>query len=424
MKPNEERAAMKPFKIGRIHIRNFKSIIEFEQTFHRDLMIFDGPNGFGKTTIFDSLELIMFGRIKRIDDYKIVDQKQGYRDSLYFNDPDQDVLIQVQFYSEEKTYVVTKRLPSRKKTRKKPQVSTANAPTAWNQFETYITDDFVDQFETFKPVSQEQVHEHLDVTHLMRAFHLFYYIQQEEKTHFIKSTEKDRLKALSDLFDTKKEEEERKKLEEVCKVINKRLDALDTEIDALKETGDTAEAEGINTNHVTPYSSLITQKGQPLWDKELTSVTPELRQKSHEELDLLKDLVLNVQAFEAATFNRRLSNYIDNQNLMQATVILFAHLSINPTQFREKEQLLKDYRLWFNRLAREHLVDEINRDGVYEALLKIVNTQHWPIKEEALFDLINQIRQQRRNSSELENIVVQINDTRNALFAKNKQFLD
>ncbi|WP_397548084.1 AAA family ATPase [Rossellomorea yichunensis] len=44
--------------INRLYIENFKTIdkavISFE---NQDITVLDGPNGFGKTTIFDSIEL-------------------------------------------------------------------------------------------------------------------------------------------------------------------------------------------------------------------------------------------------------------------------------------------------------------------------------------------------------------------------------
>lgn len=56
------------FKIGRMRIDNFKSFgepVDFDFS-GADLVLFDGPNGFGKTTIFDAIELCFTGEISRI----------------------------------------------------------------------------------------------------------------------------------------------------------------------------------------------------------------------------------------------------------------------------------------------------------------------------------------------------------------------
>ena len=56
-------------KLGRMRIENFKSFVEpveFDFT-GNDLVLFDGPNGFGKTTIFDAVELCFTGEVFRVE---------------------------------------------------------------------------------------------------------------------------------------------------------------------------------------------------------------------------------------------------------------------------------------------------------------------------------------------------------------------
>lgn len=60
-------------RIKSLEIKNFKL---FKERFDRvrdiaetDLILLNGPNGYGKTTIFDALELALTGKIKRINTY-------------------------------------------------------------------------------------------------------------------------------------------------------------------------------------------------------------------------------------------------------------------------------------------------------------------------------------------------------------------
>ena len=55
-------------------------------------------------------------------------------------------------------------------------------------------------------ISDSDVEEILDISDLERFFNLFYYVQQEENTLFLKKSGKDRMEAISSLFDTKEEE--------------------------------------------------------------------------------------------------------------------------------------------------------------------------------------------------------------------------
>ena len=75
---------MSNYKIGRLLVKNFKSYTEeFSFNFkNKDLIILDGPNGFGKTTIFDAIEIALTGTVSRFKDSKIIDTKQRRKNML------------------------------------------------------------------------------------------------------------------------------------------------------------------------------------------------------------------------------------------------------------------------------------------------------------------------------------------------------
>ena len=61
---------MRNIKILSVHLRNFKGFEELNVDFSgSDAVVLGGQNGFGKTTIFDGLELLFTGKIKRLADY-------------------------------------------------------------------------------------------------------------------------------------------------------------------------------------------------------------------------------------------------------------------------------------------------------------------------------------------------------------------
>lgn len=413
---------MNTYKIRRIHIENFKSITLFDECFQENMVILDGPNGFGKTTIFDALELVMYGQIKRIADYKIVDQRQGYRDHLYRNNSLRQLLIQVQFYSDSDSFVVSKRLPPNPKNRRKPVMD--NSPTAWDAFETYITPDFVSEFNPSEKVTQAAVHELLGVQQLIRAFHLFYYIQQEEKTFFLRSTESDRLNALSYLFDTKREETDRNTLDKLRRKTVKQLTILNKKIPSLQqEISQKKTALTNQTEHVLPYVTFLAKEPLPPWDKELETVTEDLRQKSQLELAQIRDFVLHVDTFEAARFNKELSAYLENKELLKHTIVLYSHLGINPTELRTISARQAEYKDWLNRLTREKFIDELETEGSLSTLINLINQHQWPVNIQETQAWIHTIRSQRKNTAELTAIAGNINKTRKTLQSLNQQFL-
>ena len=92
------------YSINRLEISNFKLIadkktIDFSKC---DLVVLDGPNGFGKTTIFDAVELILTGKINRIKN--TADKRIGYSDILLVKNPDLDTEIKIEFSDEKNSF--------------------------------------------------------------------------------------------------------------------------------------------------------------------------------------------------------------------------------------------------------------------------------------------------------------------------------
>ena len=71
-------------KIKKIHIKNFKLFENFSIKFaDHDLIVFDGPNGFGKTSLYDAIELLFTGSLRRYD--KLVKNNVDHRKSVNGN---------------------------------------------------------------------------------------------------------------------------------------------------------------------------------------------------------------------------------------------------------------------------------------------------------------------------------------------------
>lgn len=61
---------MTKMKIRRISLLNFKGFEKLQLSFDSEnVIILGGKNGYGKTTLFDALELLFSGRIQRMIDY-------------------------------------------------------------------------------------------------------------------------------------------------------------------------------------------------------------------------------------------------------------------------------------------------------------------------------------------------------------------
>lgn len=133
------------FKIGNIYIENFKSVEKAFLNFsEKDLIVLDGPNGFGKTTIFDAVELVLTGGIRRIENVKITDGKRGYDDFLFAKNQNLPIILKVELYDgfNKKRIVIGRKIVHSHLTRskKKPQ----DFPSSLHLLSTF-EDDLTDE---------------------------------------------------------------------------------------------------------------------------------------------------------------------------------------------------------------------------------------------------------------------------------------
>lgn len=91
------------WKISKIEIQSFKAFDKISLDFEKSsLLTLDGPNGYGKTSIFDAIELLLTGKIGRT--FRLFTNimpasKKNYDDNLYWNNKKskQDLYIKAEF---------------------------------------------------------------------------------------------------------------------------------------------------------------------------------------------------------------------------------------------------------------------------------------------------------------------------------------
>lgn len=108
------------WKIARIEVSSFKAFKHIDLDLGTSsLVTLDGPNGYGKTSIFDAVELLLTGQIKRIHNLfsTLMTKKQkNYDDNLFWNTRSgkQDLSIKIQFVDGERRLVLARHTPVNK----------------------------------------------------------------------------------------------------------------------------------------------------------------------------------------------------------------------------------------------------------------------------------------------------------------------
>lgn len=187
--------------LERIRIQNFKPfdnyLVEFNSS---NLVVFDGPNGFGKTSFYDAIELLFTGNLRRYSDLvgKIIDKRQSSLGSPLLNDRGEgDLIIKVQLdVNGEKIYLL--RLGIR-------DDLLLDENTKIPELKLYQIDQF--DSEEFILVEDEDSY----LTDLLgknyaENFEFLNYIEQEENIHLLKNKGKGRKDAIAHLFNTESEQ--------------------------------------------------------------------------------------------------------------------------------------------------------------------------------------------------------------------------
>src|SRR5690606_4053563 len=238
-------------KIDKIYIENFKGI--------KDKVIFDfnindfninvlsGPNGFGKTTIFEVIEICLTGNFNRIEQFENVQQNKSNRKKPFFqNKDDEDVIIKLCLYNTntEAYSIIIKHYDDINTPKKKNKGKDFIPVDSKNIFSTYLStniDDFENNdFSSLSQIGQENIN-HLiygegTEIDLSSVYYLFNYIQQEDNIYFLRQKEEDKGKSLSFLFNISKEEEEKDKITKIANHLSSQKSTLGQEIELIESS--------------------------------------------------------------------------------------------------------------------------------------------------------------------------------------------
>jgi len=227
-------------KIRKILLYNFKNfrnetVIDFSD----GITFLVGPNGYGKTTIFDAIELGLTGNLSRIN--KVTAENIVYNKPFFQNEIGQPVIIKlwlekmngdqlvivrklVNSFTESKNIFAPLKSASQFKLFRQVEVSESNFRSIDNIKLEDITQNSID---TFLGINGKY--------EIEKIFNLFNYIQQEETTFFLKQTEHERGDSLSFLIKTDKLEKKIEKINTVTNVIRKKISDFKEQLQNLKQ---------------------------------------------------------------------------------------------------------------------------------------------------------------------------------------------
>jgi DNA repair exonuclease SbcCD ATPase subunit len=350
-------------KLGRMRIENFKSFIEpiyFDFT-GSDLVLFDGPNGFGKTTIFDAVELCFTGEISRV---KHTDTK-AKKDHILKGDNEKPTTVQLELLDGDATLLIIGiYIPA--------NISGAEGKVSHykNFIERFGSEQWQDDLVSNQlraSLDVDGLKELLESEKLDTTFTLFNYIQQEETCHFLKLDEGKRHQKISHLFGTSEETNKVTKLDLLSAKIKEKIDVYTPVI--LKEETELADLSKPDNQEGNEKIHVGSGK---------VSIFSDLSSNTVEQLEAYKDNLEGVSWVlrNNSDFKRLKLNYLLNKITTERITQLDSYLRVGVAEsYDEFKKLDIHYSAW----------TKANKKAVtYEALLKLFDDEPNTLIKETL----------------------------------------
>ncbi|MFJ4156308.1 AAA family ATPase [Pseudomonas sp. NPDC089752] len=290
--------------LNKVTLKNFKVYggdpytINFE---NNRLILLDGPNGYGKTSVFDAIELAITGTITRLI---VLEGRQNPADIVVAHNGNNDVEIIIEFLNEDNTKRVFRR-------KLKSNISNAarrisNFSDLWDIHEITGTQTIPADKTTFDELFKSR--------DFARDYLLFHYIEQEDTSRFLKSnSETQRAEKLSKLFgDTLEAEQKLLKLNDVKKRFQAARRDINTKAENIKSLHNLEAIKSLSTGETEQHAYALpwlSGDKSPFWDRPtITQLNEDRLNKGVAELAKIRALFTHKDFFIRSRWYKRAVN--------------------------------------------------------------------------------------------------------------------
>lgn len=337
------------WQISRIEVSSFKAfkhiLLDLENS---SLLTLDGPNGFGKTSIFDAIELLLTGQIKRIENLfskVMIGNKQNYDDNLFWNirSGEKNLVIKIEFFKESSKLTLA-RYASAEALKQKA----LNRADSFSQFKLYELADFSSTDFSADNLRNNDYIEEIFGENFRENFCYLNYLEQGQNQLLLTKVDK-RKQALGNLFNITDIATEI----DTCKSVERKFNSYIN--DATRKAQERALLSECDSLKVlvqadlmaVEYKKLSTADLQPGWDHEnlFPTYSSEVFEQYQEVTRKLQELLPLKSAIKIRAQNEQIESYIHkNMALLQSLVqfgIDIDKLSALDSKKNELNQLIK-----------------------------------------------------------------------------------
>lgn len=317
-----------PYIIRDLRVKNFKcfdskKFYKFCFYADRNPTILSGPNGFGKTTFFDAIELIFTKKITRLQT-TIERGNANLKKNILINEANKDGILVLTLADENHNHLSLVAIIDHK-------VKKLNFEESIKYSIVNRTLNSDEDIETFLVTSEEwkpSIKEFKRLRFSPEHFNVYYYVSQAESVHFLKNSIVARKDSMNILLNTKSIDEYINYVEkEVIGASRRRTgviindgiksikDSIKFKIDNLKSKikGNNLELHKVKYDQLLSYPADI----EPVdWDKENCSKDGKMIvdiDKAITEIKALHNYVINANDYKKYLHNQRINGFINNK---------------------------------------------------------------------------------------------------------------
>lgn len=363
---------MAKIMLNRIYFENYKIFKSKELSFAESLNIFSGPNGYGKTSVFDALEWIITGKINRILKSEVINGKLKYRDLFLANDSRKDVIVKAEFLVYELKNPVPSHLIVAKRVKASNQTKNGsrklNPQNLEEITETFMLPTFESiDFSEKTAIPHETLKSHM--TSLLgestqSLFSMVYYVQQEDRLDFFKNTEEARVSSIDSLFNVTNEKIKLGNIKSSLRQLGQIIKSIQSELDKYEQDID-KDAHQVS-DEMPEYKKLLTKS----WEYDLE----------------------NAKVGNRVSLDNAVNELIKIRSLVNYREDYFAEIKNNAlAAILKNEQAMFDILLF--QSFDENLENVFARISLYKFCLEQLNiagqNEHWRINYSKLSELLN-----------------------------------
>jgi len=334
------------FLIKDVEINGFKCFNSINiSNISPNLNVLDGPNGYGKSSFFDAIEFLFFGKIRRYDMLlkRIHDDRAQNDANVHFLHNkaftgDLKIKATIQKDGRDQMYCrILKRADFQSS-------QSLKVPLKTSLHTINDSGELVDASITSLP--------YLDET----KYHYLHYVEQDETAHILKQKRKERKDGISDLFQTSEFKDEIVKM----KLLYKTLDTYKKSNDGMPRKAMLTKYLKENTelalrSEIPTYKKLFTENNAPFDRMEIDFNEHPYEQFTDElnDLQLIKKIMKNKSGFLQCKINASLE-------FLQSHFLDLRYYVFFNRDFNNYEKIAKEYTFQTNKLTTLMNIDVNN----------------------------------------------------------------